>query len=92
MSARRRGKFRGKRFEGKIKTDPFPVLPTAVLIDAAGLKGIASGGAMISTKHPNFIVNLSQASAQDVKNLMEIIRSEIKKQFSVDLEQEVIFV
>ena len=81
-----------KKFELKIKTDPFPVLPTAVLIDAAGLKGKTIGGAMISPKHPNFIVNVKNASAQDVKTLMTLIQTDLKKQFGVSLEQEVIFV
>jgi len=80
-----------KRFEAKIKHDPFPVLPTAVLNDAAGLKGRIAGGAMISPKHPNFIINATgSATAADVKELMALVRSEIKKQFGVELEQEVI--
>ena len=80
-----------KRFEAKIKNDPFPVLPTAVLNDAAGLKGRAVGGAMVSPKHPNFIINSTgSATAADVKALMDIVRAEIKKQFGVELEQEVI--
>lgn len=80
-----------KRFEAKIKNDPFPVLPTAVLNDAAGLKGRTVGGAMVSPKHPNFIINSTgSATAADVKALMEIVRAEIKKQFGVELEQEVI--
>lgn len=80
-----------KRFEVKIKHDPFPVLPTAILNDAAGLKGKIAGGAMISPKHPNFIINATgSATAADVKELMALVRSEVKKQFGVELEQEVI--
>ena len=79
-----------RRLQNKVKTDRFPVLPTAVLIDAAGLKGVIAGGAMISPKHPNFIVNIHNASAGDVKALVEIIRAKIKSQFDVDLEEEVI--
>ncbi len=82
-----------KKYEHKIKMDPFPVLPTAVLIDAAGLKGIKAGGAMVSPKHPNFIINATgSAKAEDVKALMKIVKAELKKQFNIDLEQEVIFV
>lgn len=82
-----------KRFEAKIKNDPFPVLPTAVLAGAAGLAGRIAGGAMLSPKHTNFIINATgNATAADVKELMVIIRAEIKKQFGVELEQEVIFV
>ncbi len=80
------------RFEGKIKRDPFPVIPTAFIISEAGLKGISSGGAMISPKHPNFIVNISNAKALDVKNLIELVKKEVKNKFGIELEEEIIFV
>lgn len=81
-----------KRFEKKFKEDPIPVLPTAVLIDAAGLKGRSVGGAKVSEKHPNFIINFNKATAADVKSLMDIVRLEVKERFGVELEQEVMFV
>ena len=59
------------------------------LIEAAGLKGAIEGGAMVSTKHANFIVNIGDASAQDVKTLMDRCRSEVKAKFDVDLIPEV---
>jgi UDP-N-acetylmuramate dehydrogenase len=73
-----------------IKTDPFPVIPTAYLLSEAGLKGTVSGGAMISPKHPNFIVNVSNATAKDVKDLIKVAKEKIKKVFNVELEEEVI--
>jgi len=79
------------RFKEKIKSDPFPVLPTAVLNAAAGLKGRRVGGAMLSEKHSNFIVNAGGATAADVKELMGIIAETVKKGFGVELEQEIIF-
>jgi UDP-N-acetylmuramate dehydrogenase len=59
------------------------------LIDAAGLKGATIGGAMVSTKHANFIVNVGGASAEDVKALMERCRHEVKEKFGIDLIAEV---
>src|SRR5438445_517435 len=59
------------------------------LIEAAGLKGATEGGAMVSTKHANFIVNIGDASAQDVKTLMDRCRSRVKAKFGVDLVPEV---
>jgi UDP-N-acetylmuramate dehydrogenase len=59
------------------------------LIEAAGLKGLTEGGAMVSTKHANFIVNIGDASAQDVKTLMDRCRREVKEKFGVDLVPEV---
>jgi UDP-N-acetylmuramate dehydrogenase len=46
---------------------------------------------MVSPKHPNFIVNLGKASSADVKAVMNQVKNEVKKQFGVELEQEVIF-
>ena len=80
------------RFEPKLKTDPMPVLPTASLIGAAGLKGISCGGAMISPKHANFIVNVCDASAADVYALIVLVKREVKRKYGVDLEPEVILV
>jgi UDP-N-acetylmuramate dehydrogenase len=59
------------------------------LIEAAGLKGATEGGAMVSTKHANFIVNIGDASAVDVKALMERCQREVKRKFGVDLVPEV---
>ena len=59
------------------------------LIEAAGLKGATEGGAMVSTKHANFIVNIGDASATDVKRLMERCRNKVKEKFGVELVPEV---
>ena len=59
------------------------------LIEAAGLKGATQGGAMVSTKHANFIVNIGDASATDVRTLMELAQRTVKEKFGVDLEPEV---
>jgi UDP-N-acetylmuramate dehydrogenase len=59
------------------------------LIEAAGLKGATEGGAMVSTKHANFIVNIGDASAEDVRALMARCQAEVKKRFGVDLVPEV---
>ncbi len=79
-----------KQFAPVIKTDPFPVVPTAYLIAEAGLKGKTHGGAMISPKHPNFIVNVSGAHARDVKALIALAQKEVKKKFGIRIEPEVI--
>jgi UDP-N-acetylmuramate dehydrogenase len=79
-------------FKDKIKSDPQPVLPTAVLTAAAGLKEFRIGGAMVSPKHTNFIVNVGGATAADVKAVMSHVHSVVKEKFGVELEQEVIFV
>ncbi|HEY3125549.1 MAG TPA: UDP-N-acetylenolpyruvoylglucosamine reductase, partial [Candidatus Limnocylindria bacterium] len=59
------------------------------LIEAAGLKGATEGGAMVSTKHANFIVNVGDASANDVRALMDRCQREVKEKFGIDLVPEV---
>ena len=59
------------------------------LIEAAGLKGERIGQAQISERHANFIVNHGGAKADDVRRLMELARSEVRKQFGVELVAEV---
>jgi UDP-N-acetylmuramate dehydrogenase len=59
------------------------------LIEAAGLKGKQVGGARISDKHANFIVNIGGARAADIEHLIRLVRAEVKAQHGVDLELEV---
>ena len=59
------------------------------LIEACGLKGMRKGGACISPKHANFIVNENSATATDVSDLAEVARREVRAKFSVDLHWEV---
>jgi UDP-N-acetylmuramate dehydrogenase len=79
--------FRGSQFS--VKTDPFPVISAAKLISESGLRGVSFGGAMISPKHPNFIVNILGAASFDVQNLMLLARTEVKRKFGVVLEEEI---
>ncbi|MBI4086086.1 MAG: UDP-N-acetylmuramate dehydrogenase [Candidatus Liptonbacteria bacterium] len=72
-----------------VKTDPVPVVPAAYLISEAGLKGVSFGGAMVSPKHPNFIVNVLEAKASDVKTLIELVKNEVHGKFGIILEEEV---
>jgi len=59
------------------------------LIDRAGLKGKQIGGALVSPKHANFIVNSGDASAADVLALMETVQAAVLKMFNIQLEPEV---
>lgn len=59
------------------------------LIELAGLKGKRKGGAQISPKHANFIINTGQASASDFLVLMELVQETVTRMFKVDLEPEV---
>ena len=72
-----------------IKNEPLPVIPSAYLISECFLKGISFGGAMISPKHSNFIVNVLDARAEDVLKLINLAKKEVRKKFGVILEEEI---
>ncbi|MFZ0390498.1 MAG: UDP-N-acetylmuramate dehydrogenase [Calditrichia bacterium] len=59
------------------------------LIEKAGCKGLQVGGAMVSPKHANFIVNYRQASARDIYNLITEVQQTVYRKFNVWLELEV---
>ena len=64
----------------------------ARLIEQSGLKGYAIGGACVSEKHANFIVNTGQATAAEIEALIEFIQAEVKQQQGVSLQTEVCMV
>lgn len=59
------------------------------LIEQCGLKGVREGGAQVSEKHANFIVNLGNATAKDVLILLDRVRNVVQERFGVRLEPEV---
>lgn len=61
------------------------------LIDEAGLKGTRIGGAVVSEKHANFVVNDQRGTAADVRRLMDHVRAEIAARTGIELEFEVEF-
>lgn len=61
----------------------------ARLIEAAGLKGYRIGGAEVSTKHANFIINRADASARDIEELIEHVRKTVIEAHGVSLQHEV---
>ncbi|MFC1630181.1 UDP-N-acetylmuramate dehydrogenase [Patescibacteria group bacterium] len=79
-------------FAEKVKKDPFPLIPAAVIIAKAGLKGLKVGDAQVFKSYPNFIVNLGKASSSDVKKLISLIKAKVKKKFKIILKEEIRFV
>lgn len=61
----------------------------ARLIETCGLKGIGIGGAQVSTKHANFIVNRGAASASDIERLIELVEATVERKAGVRLVREV---
>ena len=64
----------------------------ARLIELTGLKGLAIGGASVSEKHANFIVNTGNASAADIENLIHCVQNKVKECQGVELQTEVCMV
>jgi len=58
------------------------------LIDAAGLRGLSIGGAKVSEKHAGFIINFSNASAEDIKLLIDEVQKRVAEKFGITLELE----
>ena len=57
----------------------------------AGMRGYRIGDAQVSDKHCGFVVNIGNASAADVKEVIEEVQERVKERFHVNLEPEVIF-
>lgn len=68
---------------------PNLITSAGYLIDKAGLKGKQIGDAVVSDMHANFIMNKGNAKAEDVVSLINLIKSEVKKKFGVELQLEV---
>jgi UDP-N-acetylmuramate--alanine ligase len=64
-------------------------VPAGKLIDELGLKGASVGGAMVSSEHGNFLVNNGTATAQDVLDLIELVRQRARSARGIELETEV---
>lgn len=76
---------------GSVFKNP-PRASAGYLIEHAGLKGISVGGAKVSEKHANFIINYNNATSNDIKKLIDIIKGEVKKKFNEELELEQVIV
>lgn len=63
---------------------------SARLISEAGLKGTRVGGAEISPKHPNFIVNHGDATFEDISKILTLVKEKIKNLYNIQLEEEII--
>lgn len=76
---------------GSVFRNP-PSLAAGYMIEHAGLKGYRVGGAKVSEKHANFIINYDNATSRDIIELIEIIKKEVKKRFNVELKLEQVIV
>jgi len=78
----------GEPNAGSVFRNP-PGTFAAKLIEDCGLKGHAIGGAIVSEKHANFIINTGAASAADIEALIELAQASVREKFGISLEREV---
>jgi len=71
---------------GRFMTDR--KLSAGELIERCGLKGRSIGGAKISEKHANFIINLGGARFSDVRRLIDLVKKKVRSKFGIELEEE----
>jgi len=77
---------------GCVFKNPVEGCSAGELIEQLGLKGARSGGALVSARHANVIVNRGGATARDVLALMDLIRKKAREDRGIDLEPELIIV
>ena len=72
------------------KADDVHDLKAWSVIDAAGLRGATLGGAQMSEKHPNFLINTGGATSADLEDLGELVRKKVLEHSGIELQWEVL--
>jgi UDP-N-acetylmuramate dehydrogenase len=80
-------------FQNPDRPEVPPDIPASAgaLVDRAGLKGTARGDARVSWAHGNFIVNEGQATAADIRSLIDLCRARVTEQFGIALHEEIVY-
>src|SRR3990170_4651333 len=78
-----------KEFPGLLQFMAHPSIPAAYLIDQAGLKGKKIGKVFVSPKHANYIVNEGGGSADEVMQLIAVIKEYVHRKYNIMLEEEI---
>lgn len=88
LEARRLAQPMGANTAGCVFKNP-PEGPAGKLIDQAGLKGTRVGGAQVSTLHANYLINTGGATAREMLELIQVVRTRVKDSYGVDLDLEI---
>lgn len=96
MNNRRQRRIESQPLEypsaGSVFRNPSEDIFSGKLIEDLGLKGFSIGGAKVSEKHANFIVNFNNATSDDVVKLIEYIKEKVKEKYNIELKVEQEFV
>lgn len=91
MKSRRERRIESQPLEypsaGSVFRNP-DTIPSGKLIEDAGLKGYTIGGAKVSDKHANFIINYNNATSEDIKQLIDFVKEKVKEKYNIELKQE----
>ena len=77
---------------GSVFRNPSEDVFAGKLIEDLGLKGYTIGGAQISEKHANFIINIGGATGEDIKTLIDLVKLKVKEKYNIDLHVEQRFI
>ncbi|MGM9969765.1 MAG: UDP-N-acetylmuramate dehydrogenase [Anaeroplasma sp.] len=66
-----------------------PLIPSWKIIDALGLRGFQIGGAAVSSKHTNFIININDATSSDILSIIELIETRANLEFGIKMVKEI---
>ncbi len=89
LTQKRKTQDLNARSAGCIFRNPETGLSAGAMIEACGLKGAESGGAQISVKHANYIINRNKAAASDVLYLIKLAQRKVKQKFRINLKPEI---
>jgi len=78
-----------KKYPETEKFNKMGFIPAGWLIEKVGLKGFKIGGAQISEKHCNFIINTDNGKAKDVIDLINLVKEKVKNEFGIIIEEEI---
>ena len=77
---------------GSVFRNPSEDIFAGKLIEDLGLKGYKIGGAKISEKHANFIINDGDATGEDIKALIDLVKEKVKEKYNIELHVEQRFI
>lgn len=70
-------------------SEPYGKLPAGRLLEQAGAKELAVGGAKVFPKHANIIINAGTATSQEIRQLANLMKQKVKERFGIELQEEV---
>jgi UDP-N-acetylmuramate dehydrogenase len=85
-----KGHFAAPSAGSVFKNDRSLGRPSGAIIDSLGLRGSQIGGARISDQHANIIINTGDATATDIRHLIELIEQRVETELGIRLEREVL--